>query len=66
MGDGVYAGGGSLEGTVKASMPGLSGRLVAGEGFLRGFVLGLGLLRANVVSIETRSAGPRKLGAAGC
>lgn len=37
-GDGVYAGGGSFEGTVKAFMPGRSGRLVAGEGFWKGFL----------------------------
>lgn len=30
VGEGVYAGGGSFEGTVKAFMPGRSGRLVAG------------------------------------
>lgn len=36
-GDGVYAGGGSLDGTVNAFIPGLSGRLVAGEGFESGF-----------------------------
>ena len=44
FGEGVYAGGGSFEGTVNAFMPGRSGRLVAGEGFVRG--LGL-LLRAS-------------------
>lgn len=32
MGEGVYAGGGSLDGTVKAFIPGRSGRLVAGAG----------------------------------
>lgn len=37
----VYAGGGSLEGTVNAFMPGLSGRRVAGEGFVSGFGLGV-------------------------
>ena len=39
-GDGEYAGGGSFDGTVKAFMPGLSGRRVAGEGFDSGFGLG--------------------------
>jgi hypothetical protein len=55
--EGVYAGGGSLEGTVKAFMPGRSGRLVAGEGF----VSGLGLLRACSLSRSPilSSAGPR-------
>jgi hypothetical protein len=66
VGDGVYAGGGSFEGTVKAFMPGRSGRLVAGDGFLSGLVLGLGLLREAAVLSGARSAGPRKLGAAGC
>lgn len=32
VGEAVYAGGGSLEGTVKAFIPGLSGRLVGPEG----------------------------------
>jgi hypothetical protein len=32
VGEAVYAGGGSLEGTVKAFMPGRSGRLVGGDG----------------------------------
>ena len=63
VGDGVYAGGGSLEGTVKAFMPGRSGRRVAGEGFVRG----LGLLRAPTSLGENgfRSAGPRNVGAVG-
>lgn len=39
-GDGEYAGGGSFDGTVNAFMPGLSGRLVAGDGFESGFGLG--------------------------
>lgn len=39
-GDGEYAGGGSLDETVNAFMPGLSGRRVAGEGFDSGFGLG--------------------------
>jgi hypothetical protein len=38
-GEGVYAGGGSFEGTVKAFMPGRLGRLVAGDGLLKGFLL---------------------------
>lgn len=33
VGDGVYAGGGSFDGTVNAFMPGRSGRRVAGERF---------------------------------
>jgi hypothetical protein len=45
-GDGVYAGGGSFEGTVNAFMPGRSGRLVGGEGVVRG--LGLLSLRASL------------------
>lgn len=63
MGDGVYAGGGSFDGTVNAFMPGrserrlvdlrtqalaenLPGRLVAGDGLVRG----LGLLRPILLS----------------
>lgn len=65
FGDGVYAGGGSFEGTVNAFIPGRSGRLVAGEGFARGLGLGL-LLRDDAVLSGARSAGPLKLGAAGC
>lgn len=61
VGEGVYAGGGSLEGTVNAFMPGRSGRLVAGDGFARG----LGLLRGGSVLTGARSTGPLKLGAAG-
>jgi hypothetical protein len=64
VGDSVYVGGGSFEGTVKEFTPGRSGRLVAGEGFARG--LGLGLLREAGVLSVVRSAGPLKLGAAGC
>jgi hypothetical protein len=45
VGAGVYAGGGSLEGTVKAFIPGRSGRRVAGDGFEKGFGFGLGVLR---------------------
>jgi hypothetical protein len=63
VGDRVYAGGGSFEGTVKAFIPGRSGRRVAGDGFVRG----LGLLREPTSLGENRfkSAGPRKVGVAG-
>jgi len=63
VGDGVYAGGGSFDGTVKAFMPGRSGRRVAGEGFVRG----LGLLReaSSLRAKGFRSAGPRKVGLVG-
>ena len=63
VGDGVYAGGGSLDGTVKAFIPGRSGRRVAGDGLARG----LGLLREPTSSGENgfRSAGPRKVGVVG-
>lgn len=43
-GEGVYAGGGSFDGTVNAFIPGLSGRLVAGDGFDIGLTL---LLRSS-------------------
>ena len=36
VGEAVYAGGGSFEGTVNAFMPGRSGRLVGGERFAKG------------------------------
>ncbi len=42
VGDSEYAGGGWFEGTVKAFMPGRSGRRVAVDGLVRG----LGLLRS--------------------
>jgi len=45
VGDGVYAGGGSLEETVKAFIPGRFGRLVGGDGFVRGCEEGLLMLR---------------------
>jgi len=63
VGDGVYAGGGSLDGTVKAFIPGRSGRRVAGDGFVRG----LGLLRDPTSLGEKgfRSAGPRNVGVVG-
>ena len=58
VGEGVYAGGGSFEGTVNAFIPGLSGRLVAGDGFASG----LGLLRDATSSLSDAprpiSAGP--------
>lgn len=60
VGFSLYAGGGSFEGTVKAFMPGRSGRLVAGLGFAIGF--GLVLLRGFE---GIRSAGPRKAGVVG-
>ncbi len=64
VGDGVYAGGGSFDGTVKAFMPGRSGRLVAGDGFVRG--LGLRLEASSVCdNWFIRSAGPRNVGVAG-
>ena len=60
VGDAVYAGGGSFEGTVKAFMPGRSGRRVAGEGLVRGQGL---LLVASLVRNEApRPAGPLRLG----
>ena len=63
VGDGVYAGGGSFDGTVKAFMPGRSGRRVAGDGLARGF----GFLRgaSMVCNAAARSAGPLKLGVGG-
>jgi len=62
VGDGVYAGGGSFEGTVKAFIPGRSGRRVAGDGFVRG----LGLLRPTSLGENGfKSAGPRKVGVVG-
>ncbi len=63
VGEGVHAGGGSLDGTVKAFIPGRSGRRVAGDGFARG----LGLLREPTSLGENgfKSAGPRKVGVAG-
>lgn len=64
VGDGVYAGGGSFEGTVKAFMPGLSGRLVAGEGLASG----LGLLRLEASSLSAKgfmSPGPLNVGVVG-
>ena len=61
VGDGVYAGGGSFEGTVKAFMPGRSGRRVAGDGLVRG----LGLLRGISLLKEKGfgSTGPLNAGA---
>lgn len=64
VGDGVYAGGGSLDGTVKAFIPGRSGRLVAGDGLESGFGLGL-LERLSVCTFGVRSAGPLKENVAG-
>lgn len=64
VGEAVYAGGGSFDGTVKAFIPGRSGRLVAGEGFASGFGLGV-LLRIAAALLGASSAGPRKPGAAG-
>lgn len=65
VGEGVYAGGGSFEGTVKAFMPGRSGRLVAGEGLVRG----LGLLRLTASSLSANglpiSPGPLNVGVVG-
>lgn len=62
VGDGVYAGGGSFEGTVKAFIPGRSGRRVGGDGFVRG----LGLLRPTSLGENGfKSAGPRKVGVVG-
>lgn len=63
FGASVYAGGGSLEGTVKAFMPTRSGRRVAGEGF----VSGLGLLRPGCkeLGIPVLSVGPRNEGVVG-
>jgi hypothetical protein len=63
VGEGVYAGGGSFDGTVKAFIPGRSGRRVAGDGFVRG----LGLLRdaSSLWESAFKSAGPRKVGVAG-
>jgi hypothetical protein len=63
VGEGVYAGGGSLDGTVKAFIPGRSGRRVAGDGFVRG----LALLRdaSSFGEKAFKSAGPRKVGVAG-
>jgi hypothetical protein len=63
VGDGVYAGGGSLEGTVNAFIPGRSGRRVAGEGFVSG--LGLLLPIPPGCNVEGISEGPRNDGVAG-
>lgn len=61
----MYAGGGSLDGTVNAFMPGRSGRLVAAEGLVRGFEF----LLADDWPIERgkgrKSTGPLKVGDAG-
>jgi hypothetical protein len=48
VGDGEYAGGGAFEGTVKAFMPGRSGRRVAVDGLVRGqgLLRGVSLLKA--------------------
>jgi hypothetical protein len=65
VGEGVYAGGGSFEGTVKAFIPGRSGRLVAGDGFEKGFRLELLLRSAALIKglrEPPRSAGPRDVG----
>lgn len=62
VGEGVYAGGGSFDGTVKAFIPARSGRLVAGDGLVRG----LGLLPGISPVFMDRSTGPRKLGVAAC
>lgn len=63
VGDGVYAGGGSFEGTVKAFMPGRFGRRVAGDGLVRG----LGDLRGASMACNkaASSAGPLKPGVGG-
>lgn len=63
VGDGVYAGGGSLDGTVKAFMPGRSGRRVAGEGFESG--LGLLLPMPPGCRVAGRSEGPKNVGVVG-
>lgn len=63
VGDGVYAGGGSLDGTVNAFIPGRSGRRVAGEGFASG--LGLLLPIPLGCNDEGISEGPRNEGVAG-
>lgn len=63
VGDGVYAGGGSLDGTVNAFIPGRSGRRVAGEGFVSG--LGLLLPIPPGCNVEGISEGPRNEGVAG-
>ena len=71
FGEGVYAGGGSFEGTVNAFIPGRSGRLVAGEGFARGLGLLLRfsfpprLISPKLVFRLFRSAGPLNLGTSG-
>jgi hypothetical protein len=65
VGDGVYAGGGSLEGTVNAFIPGRSGLLVAGEGLESGFGLGLLLDRVLACVSGVKSAGPLKEKVAG-
>jgi hypothetical protein len=62
VGDAVYAGGGSFEGTVNAFIPGRSGRLVAGDGL----VSGLGFLPGMSPVFMLKSTGPLKLGVAGC
>lgn len=63
VGDGEYAGGGAFEGTVKAFIPGRSGRRVAGDGLVRGLRLlrGISLLWGK----GFRSTGPLDLGAVG-
>jgi hypothetical protein len=63
VGCAVYAGGGSFDGVVKAFIPGRSGRLVAGEGLVRG----LGLLRGMSLDCEKgfKSAGPLNVGVVG-
>lgn len=65
VGEGVYAGGGSFEGTVNAFIPGRSGRLVAGAWLAKG----LGLLRDAESSLSDAprpmSPGPLKVGVAG-
>lgn len=56
-----YAGGGASEGTVKAFIPGRSGRRVAGDGLVRRLVFrGMSLLWGK----GFRSSGPLDLGAA--
>lgn len=49
---------------MKAFIPGLSGRLVAGDAFVSGFGLGLLLLTVGDSAFGVRSAGPLKVGAA--
>ena len=60
VGDGEYAGGGAFEGTVKAFMPGRSGRRVAVDGLVRGqgLLRGVSLLKGK----EFRSTGPPNAG----